>query len=102
MTLSIRFTSAVPIVGNDSTTDLGIPPSLAERVRVSVPLFSTNKSSSSFSKKLSSVIGLLVSLSHSQRLSISLMFPYCFVLLDNGLNSEIFSKDLINSDLFEI
>lgn len=42
MTLSIRFTSAVPIVGNDSTTDLGIPPSLAERVRVSVPLFSTN------------------------------------------------------------
>ena len=51
MTLSIRFTSAVPIVGNDSTTDLGIPPSLAERVRVSVPLFSTNKSSSSFSKK---------------------------------------------------
>ena len=50
MTLSIRFTSAVPIVGNDSTTDLGIPPSLAERVRVSVPLFSTNKSPRHFQK----------------------------------------------------
>ena len=31
--------------------------------------------------------------SENRKTSISLMFPYCFVLLDNGLNSEIFSKE---------